>query len=135
CADERIPQSDVLDLISALADKSLVSVLETRHGATRYRLLNTVRQYASAKLAERAETVPVSRQHADYMLWLASASADAVHGPDAEAWMRQMEEAHPDLTAALNWSRQVDSELCLRLATAAALFWEDRGYLTHGREW
>jgi predicted ATPase/DNA-binding SARP family transcriptional activator len=136
CADGRLPRSQIPTLLSALADKSLVAVHEAPDGASRYRLLYTVRQYASAKLVESGEAVDdIRRRHARHLLWLALASADAVHGPDADAWMRRMEEVHADLTAALAWSQAADPGLCLRLAAASALFWEDRGYLTEGRRW
>jgi len=135
CADDRLPRSRLLTLVSALTDKSLVAVHETLDGTARYQLLNTIRHYASTQLAESIEADDLARRHARYLLWLASASADAVHGPDADAWMRHMEEAHADLAAALTWSKDADPELCLRLATASALFWEDRGYLTEGRRW
>jgi predicted ATPase len=135
CADDRIPRSRILPLLSALADKSLVAAHESFDGTARYRLLNTVRQYASAKLAASREVKEAARRHARYMLGLASVSADALHGPDADAWMNQMEDAHADLTVALTWSKDAEPELCLRLAAAAGPFWEDRGYLTEGRQW
>jgi tetratricopeptide (TPR) repeat protein len=122
-------------LLAALVDKSLVAAHEAPDGASRYRLLHTVRQYASAKLVESGEADDLLGRHARHLLWLAAASADAVHGPDADTWMRRMEEAHADLGAALAWTKQTDPELCLRLAAASALFWEDRGYLTEGRRW
>jgi tetratricopeptide (TPR) repeat protein len=49
--------------------------------------------------------------------------------------MRHMEDVYADLPAALTWSKDADPELCLRLATATALFWQDRGFLTEGRRW
>jgi predicted ATPase/DNA-binding SARP family transcriptional activator len=135
CTDDRLTRGRVLALLSALADKSLVATHESVDGTARYRLLNTVQQYAAAKLVAAGEADDAARRHARYMLGLAAVSADAVHGSDFDAWMHEIEQMHADLTAALTWSQEADRELWLRLAAAAAPFWEDRGYLTEGRHW
>jgi predicted ATPase/DNA-binding SARP family transcriptional activator len=135
CADDRLPRDQTLGVLSTLADKSLVAVHETGDGSGRYRLLNTVRQYSATKFEDRRERDALAQCHARHMLRLALATVDALDGPAADNWMRQMEDAQADLRAALAWSTNADHRLCVRLATACSRFWEDRGYLTEGRHW
>src|SRR5207302_4540878 len=77
CPGEGIEELDVFDLLSHLIDKSLVVVEQPTTqeaaggGKVRYRLLETVRQYAGGKLMEAGETEPVRDRHLDYFLRLA----------------------------------------------------------------
>jgi predicted ATPase/DNA-binding CsgD family transcriptional regulator len=68
CSDERIPASDMLDLVAALVDKSLVVREPEALGQARYRLLNTIRAYAAARLADAAETAVFRCRLRDYVL-------------------------------------------------------------------
>lgn len=78
CAGDGIDEQDVLDLLTRLVDKSLVLVEEVNSGAARYHLLETVRQYARAKLLEAGEAEAVRARHLDTYLRLAEKAAS--HG-------------------------------------------------------
>ena len=71
CADARIPADDVLDLLAALIDKSLVSLDGEMDGAVRYRLLDTIREYAADRLTASGEEAATRAAHRDYLLRLA----------------------------------------------------------------
>lgn len=81
CAYEGIEQEEVLDLLGRLVSKSLVLAEEAADGAERYRLLETVRQYARERLVAAAEADAVQRRHAIWFLKF----AEALH-PDELAW-------------------------------------------------
>jgi predicted ATPase/DNA-binding CsgD family transcriptional regulator/Tfp pilus assembly protein PilF len=78
CADERIPARRVLDLLAALIDKSLVTVDGEVDGDTRYRLLDTIREYASDRLNASGEGEAMRLRHRDYLLGLAEYVNDQV---------------------------------------------------------
>lgn len=68
CADDALPADEILDLVTALADKSLLDVGPEVLGEARYRLLETVREYASGRLAEAAEEATFKRRRRDFTL-------------------------------------------------------------------
>ncbi len=126
---------EVLDLLTQLANKSLVMVEHEQGEETRYRMLETIRQYARDKLLEEKEGEQVRQQHLDYFLKLAERAEPELRGPDQKAWLNRLELEHDSLRAALEWSMNSDAEAGLRLAGALWRFWEIRGYLGEGREW
>jgi non-specific serine/threonine protein kinase len=143
CGDVGVPfagpdsQVDVLDLLASLVDKSLV-VLGDREGEPRYRLLETVRQYAREKLdaADDGEHESVRRRHAAYFLALAEAAEPQLReGPEQLVWFARLETEHDNLRAALDWAAEQDATTGLRLAGALAWFWYIRGYFGEGRRW
>ncbi|MCS7197191.1 MAG: tetratricopeptide repeat protein [Candidatus Bipolaricaulota bacterium] len=131
CADEQIPVHEIMDLLLNLVSKSLVVFSDED---ARYRLLETVRQYARDKLLETGEAVQVRTRHRDWFLALAERAESALQGPDQALWLKRLELEHDNLRAALEWS-STDPETGLRLASALWLFWYLRGYVSEGREW
>jgi non-specific serine/threonine protein kinase len=127
---------DVLDLLPRLVDKSLVEV-EEREGAARYRLLESVRQYARAQLRAVGEEATTSVCHRDWCLALAEQAAPALHGPDVGRWLARLEAEHDNLRAALEWSltESEGAEAGLRLAGSLGWFWATRRYYSEGRGW
>ena len=103
CAGEGIEQRDVLDLQSSLADKSLV-LAEPTDGHTRYRLLETVRQYATERLAETGAREALRERHRDYFLALAEEAAPKLEGAEQAAWLQRLEKEYENLRASLEWS-------------------------------
>jgi predicted ATPase len=129
-----VERFQVLDQLSLLVDKSLV-VAENANGRTRYRLLETVRQYALEKLAESGEADAVRARHRDYYTSLA-ALLDAPAHRDYEQRVEQAETEIDNLRAAFGWSREnSDVELTLALASSLQPLWEGRGRLREGLVW
>ena len=131
---------EILDLLTALVDKSLV-VYEEHIGEGRYRMLETVRQYARERLTEFDEETQTQRSHRDYYLTVAEETAPLLTGREQAAGLARLEAEHDNLRAALEFclSRPSGSEesadACWRLVGALARFWEMHGYLTEGRGW
>jgi predicted ATPase/class 3 adenylate cyclase/DNA-binding CsgD family transcriptional regulator len=129
-----VQRYQVLDQLSLLVDKSLV-VADASRGRTRYRLLETVRQYALEKLGESGEADAVRSRHRDYYMALA-ALLDAPAGTDYEQRLDQAETEIDNLRAAFGWSRE-NSEIELALALASSLqpLWQARGRGREGLAW
>jgi predicted ATPase/transcriptional regulator with XRE-family HTH domain len=105
-------------------------------GAPRVTMLETIREYGSERLAERAEAVALGQRHATYYLDLAEQAAPALAGPDAAAWLARLDTEHDNLRTALRWAvDQGDRMTALRLAGALSRFWAHRGHLSEGRRW
>lgn len=136
CVGDEVDGKDVLDLLTSLADKSLVIAKEHR-GATRYGLLETVRYYARDRLAERGEEAALTRRHFDHVLSLAEAAGAKLDGEGQRVWLERLESEHDNLRAALAWSCTAGGSAADGLYLAAALgwFWRSRGHLSEGRRW
>ncbi len=94
----------MLDLLTLLVDKSLV-VTEGSSGRTRYRLLETLRQYALEKLGESGEADSVRSRHRDHYTAIA-ALLDAPAGSNYEQRLEQAETEIDNIRAAFAWSRE-----------------------------
>ena len=129
-----VARYQVLDQLSLLVDKSLV-VADDTGGRTRYRLLETVRQYALEKLGESGEAETVRARHRDHYTALA-APLDAPAGRDYEQRIEQANTEIDNLRAAFTWSREnSDCELALSLASSLQPVWLARGRLREGLAW
>jgi predicted ATPase/class 3 adenylate cyclase len=129
-----VQRYQVLDQLSLLVDKSLV-VADDRGGRTRYRLLETVRQYAAEKLGESCEADTVRARHRDHYTAMA-ALLDAPAGGNYEQHIEQADLEIDNLRAAFGWSRESsDIELALALASSLQPLWQARGRLREGLTW
>jgi predicted ATPase/DNA-binding CsgD family transcriptional regulator len=133
-AGEDIAAPDVLDLLARLVDKSLVQA-EERDGEPRYRLLETVRQYAAERLDEAGEGPAARDQHRDYFLALVERAAPALLGPDQAAWLDRIAVELDNLRAALAWCADHDPRGGLGLAIRLTYFWRTRCLFAEGRGW
>ncbi|MBC8134285.1 MAG: hypothetical protein H8F28_00155 [Fibrella sp.] len=131
-------KTTVLDRLSNLVNKSLVvAEVETSGGGMRYRLLETVRQYARERLVETGEAPSTRERHAKWFLRLAGEAEAALWDEDGPTWTARLEAEHDNLRAALEYSRDLGDgcETGMRLAGTLAQFWYMGGYWTEGREW
>jgi predicted ATPase/class 3 adenylate cyclase/DNA-binding CsgD family transcriptional regulator len=129
-----VERYQVLDQLTLLVDKSLV-VADDSRGRTRYRLLETVRQYAQEKLGESGEADAVRSRHRDYYTSLA-AVVDAPAGSDYEQRLDQAEIEIDNLRAAFAWSREnSDIELALAVASSLQPLWLARARPREGLAW
>jgi len=129
-----VERFQVLDLLTLLVDKSLV-VADDTGGRTRYRLLETVRQYALEKLGESGEADAVRARHRDHYTAMA-AVLDAPAGSDYEQRLEQADIEIDNLRAAFAWSRENSAiELALTLASSLQPLWQARGRIREGRAW
>ena len=101
----------------------------------RYRMLETIGQYASEKLVSSGETRRLRDEHARYYLSLAEASVPYLRGSGHLKWLRRLEGEHDNLRKALGWSVESEPHLALRLAGALWGFWFHLGHSVEGYEW
>ena len=134
CAGEGLETNQVLDLLSQLLNKSLVAV-ENLDGESRYRLLETIRQYARGKLFDSGETPQVADRHLDYFLVFAEEAGQHLSGSGQLEWLDRLKTEHDNLRAAIEWSRPdaADKTTSLRLVGALWRFWYVRGFISEGR--
>ena len=130
-----VPTAEVVGLLGALVDKSLLQFGDTGAGPGRYRLLETVRQYAAGRLEAQgpAAANQARAAHRDYYLALAEAAGQELAGPDQAAWLDRLDAELDNLRAAIAFSlTQPDPEPGLRLAASLRVFWRIRGHAAEG---
>jgi predicted ATPase/class 3 adenylate cyclase/DNA-binding CsgD family transcriptional regulator len=129
-----VERFQVLDQLSLLVDKSLV-IAENSSGRTRYRLLETVRQYALEKLGESDEANLVRGRHRDHYSTMA-AQLDAPAESKYERRLAQAVDEIDNLRAAFVWSRESgDIARALELASSLQPLWLTRGRISEGIAW
>jgi predicted ATPase/DNA-binding CsgD family transcriptional regulator len=131
CAGRGIEPGEVLGLIAALVDRSLV-VAEERGGAARFRLLETMRAYALERLAGAGEEDWARRRHLEACLERAEAAVPGLLTPDQPAVLDALDLEGPDLAQALARATATDPEAALRLCTALGPWWRLRARFTEG---
>ncbi len=117
-------QAAALDVVDALISKSLIAA-DTTGAPTRYRMLETIRQYAAARLADAGETEEARRRHAGAFLDLAEQE------PEFAVLSREQD----NFRAALGWSLSQNHDNGPRLARALGRFWLARGVPLEGQAW
>jgi predicted ATPase/DNA-binding CsgD family transcriptional regulator len=133
CTDGDVTSERVLDILTALVDRSLVHVEEGAPVA-RYHLLETIRQYASDRLIESGETETIRTRHLRFFLALAERMQPELEGPGLFEALSRLDVEHGNIRAALDWSLETQAGTeRFRLASALWLFWLLRGHLTEGK--
>ncbi len=134
CSEDGVERAEVLNLLGRLVDSSLI-VVEPQRNETRYRLLETVRQYSHEKLHKAGETTRLRRRHWDWYVELAERGDASLRGPEEDAWFTRLEVEHDNLRAAIEWSKAQEDGATgeLRLARALDWFWFWRGHWSEGR--
>jgi len=142
CADRLLPPESVLDLLTALVDKSLVVVDREVAGEIRFRLLDSIREYAAQRLAEAGEEEALRDRHRTAVLAALERDAEIGTGARPASWRQRIAvfqrydaEQH-NLNAALAWCRERgDVDEGLRLCLAARLHWGARGHYAEANRW
>ncbi|WP_394793418.1 ATP-binding protein [Armatimonas sp.] len=136
CAGGSVAQSEILDLLTSLTDKSLV-VAEIFSPSVRYRFLETIRQYASDHLSDSDDPETWRERHLAYFLAYAEQVEPYLSGAEQQRWMERLDSDHDNLRAALGWSLESvhEPESGLRLCSMLWWFWRVRGHETEGRQW
>ncbi len=142
CADEAIPAGQVLDLLAALIDKSLVTLDAEFSGDARYRLLDTIREYATDRLAASGEQKQIRLAHRDYMLRLCEDIVRVAFRRGDPPWPTRVAMYHriaverPNYRAALAECLDLgDAEAGLRICRALRGAWVAYGDLAEGIGW
>jgi tetratricopeptide (TPR) repeat protein len=135
CADEAIGKDAVLDLLTELLNKSIVIAEHGLGSEIRYQMLETIREYAYAKLSAASETERLRQCHLAYFVDLAERAEPHLRAFGMVTWLDQLESEHDNIRSALEWALEKDIETELRLAGALLWFWHIRGHKNEGIEW
>jgi len=134
CAGDPLDEIDVLDGLTRLVDKSLIIAGEV-DGVARYRMLETVRDYASDKLM-LAEEAPAARAaHLACLVGIASRAAPGLITGDERFWLPRLDVELENIRAALAWAGETNRIGMLRLSGDLGVYWWARGLLAEGRRW
>ncbi|MFO1496912.1 MAG: adenylate/guanylate cyclase domain-containing protein [Verrucomicrobiota bacterium] len=136
CGGDGLDRRSVFDLLSALVEKSLLTLEPGPDGESRYTMLESVWDYADDKLAQAQETERYRRQHLEFFVRLGEEAEPSLFGSRQKAWLEKLSAEHYNLNTALRFSGEHPNtiELGLRLAGAVARYWEVRSYLSEGYE-
>lgn len=132
CGGAPLAADDMLDLLGALVEKSLVMQTETVDG-TRYRMLETIREYALEKLAAAGMLDALGALHAAHFFAFAKRGRDGLQGPQQGLWLGRLETEQDNLRAATQHALSRDPILALKLAVALQGYWILRGHSGEGR--
>jgi predicted ATPase/class 3 adenylate cyclase len=125
---------DIIDGLMALVDQSLVKVEEAIDHEPRFRLLDTIREYAAERLDERGETARIRDRHRGWYVALAAQAAGELSGTDQRRWLDRLELEHDDIRAVLDRAVAVpDPPIAIGLAFSIWRFWQKHGHLSEAR--
>ena len=126
---------DVLDGIASLVDKSVLQLDPKAGDEPRFRMLETIREYALERLAQSGETDVTRRRHAHFYCALAERAEAGLRSPHQQEWLTRLDAEYNNLRAALAWcAASGEADLGLRMASELWRFLQIRGYLTEGRQ-
>ncbi|MBV9580211.1 MAG: AAA family ATPase [Chloroflexi bacterium] len=137
CGGGLVASDDVLQLLQRLVDRSLV-VADEQAGEMRYRLLETLRQYAAEHLALAGEQVDLRNRHRDWCVQVAEAGERDIWRAEQLECVERLVREHDNVRTALRWTltcAEEDPEPGLRIAAAMVRFWDVHGDLREGIRW
>jgi predicted ATPase/DNA-binding SARP family transcriptional activator len=130
------PDQQLVDLLGRLVSKSMV-VAAPGHGAeTRFRVLETLRDYGRERLEERGETIDARSRHMGFYGDLVEQAEDALRTQPRSAWMNRLQVEYPNIRVALEWSLDnEDIAESARFAGGLSWLWHQRLHTTEGWRW
>ncbi|HEU5158162.1 MAG TPA: AAA family ATPase [Streptosporangiaceae bacterium] len=136
CVSDELSAEAILDHLISLVDKSILARVESELG-TRYRLLDTIREYGREWLATLGEEREIRRLHRDYYLAMTERFDEAWVGSDQLPWIRRLNTERPNLRVALEFCFTEPREAMagLTMATALSGYWLCSARLSEGRYW
>jgi predicted ATPase len=125
---------DVLDALTGLVDQSLVKVDPMPDGEPRFRLLESIRDFAAERLAARGETDLIRARHTEWFTRLAARASAELSGDAQRSWLDRLDLDHDDIRAVLDRAMAVpDPPVAIGLAFSMWRFWQKRGHLDEAR--
>jgi predicted ATPase/class 3 adenylate cyclase len=112
---------DAIDDLTRLVDRSLVIV--DRGATTRYRMLETIRQYAREQLIKSGEAAEIAGRHLRFFAAMAEAAAPELRGPSMVDWLDRLDGEIENLGAALEWGLEAEPETAIRMTIALLDYW------------
>ena len=138
CAEPDEARAELLHLLGSLVDKHLITHRDMSDGSVRFGFLQTIRDYATARLGDAGELGDVRRRHAAAIAELTERAERELDSPAQAEWIEVLEQERGNIRAALDWATSADDpaavELGLRIAATLWLFWDVRGHVQEGRQ-
>ena len=133
CAGHAVEQERVLELLTSLAEKSLV--LTEGDGAPRYRMIGTIKEYAAHRLTETGESDPARRAHLGYFTELAETAEPHLRRAEQLEWLATLGAEHDNIASAMRGALAAgQAQAAMRLAAAAGYYWWLSGHRAEGIE-
>ncbi len=132
-SDRALDPLDTLDGLGRLADRSLVVVAREAH--TRYRMLETIRQYATAHLVAGGEMGETRGAHLAFFRALVLEAESRLHGPDMVDWLARLDADADNVRAALEWAFEDDVETACQLCVSLMPYWMPRSAGSEAVDW
>ena len=133
CVGDGVEPDQVLELLTSLAEKSLM--VTDGHGAPRFRMLGTIKEYAADRLADAGESDQARRAHLAYFTELAETAEPHLRRAEQLEWLATLEADHDNISATLRRAISAgDAQASMRLACAAGWYWWLGGRRTEGLE-
>jgi predicted ATPase/class 3 adenylate cyclase len=136
CSSDEIKSGDILDLLTLLVDKSLVVAEPVK--TTRYRMLETIREYALEKAQAFCDSDNLHHRHLQYFTEFAEQSEKGLIGKDISTWLTYLDLEKDNMYTALSWAvehQNTGGDLALQMAGNLWMWWLARGRLNEGRHW
>ncbi|HNB41852.1 MAG TPA: AAA family ATPase, partial [Anaerolineales bacterium] len=134
CSGNGIHKKEVLDLLTSLAQKSLIQPYETPSGI-RYEQLETIRQYGQEKFLASGEADILRKQHLQYFIELANQSEPELRGPAQMKWFNLLGQEMGNLRHALSWAQETDKGAFLQLASSLWSLFRSLEHKDEGLAW
>lgn len=129
-------ETEPLDLVTNLAEHSLITMAADTDGDARYSMFETIREYAQERATSHGEAEAIAARHAAYYFALAETAQPQLTGEQQKDWFGRLEDDAVNLEAALHWLMRLgDITRTLRMCTALWRFWYTQGRLNEGRKW
>ncbi|MEW1750871.1 BTAD domain-containing putative transcriptional regulator [Streptomyces angustmyceticus] len=133
CAGDAVEQEQVLDLLTALTEKSLLRA--EGDGAPRYRMLGTIKEYAGQRLAEAGEADRARRAHLAHFTELAETAEPRLRRAEQLEWLTVLGAEHDNIGSAMRGALAAgEAQAAMRLAAGAGWYWWLSGHKTEGME-
>ncbi len=134
CSDD-LDEIEVVDVLSTLVSKSLVSRRDDGSPSARFRLLHLIRQYAADRFNGRPDSETIRRRHAEYFGQVAEDAAPHLSADDQHEWLTILDRELSNLQRAISWAVEHEPVLALRMVAALGRWCYLRGRYSDGRAW
>ena len=136
CTGDGIETYDVLDLLSQLVNKSLVVVVEhSQSGETRYRMLETIRQYAREKHLEAGGSETIRDKHLAYFVKLVQHAEPELYRSNQAYWFNKLDDELDNIRMSLEWALATNTKSGLQIVCIPWRFWNKRIYSWEIGDW
>jgi predicted ATPase/DNA-binding SARP family transcriptional activator len=136
-AQSSVEQDEVLELLTSLAEKSLLRTEgdSAQDGALRYRMLGTIKEYAAGRLTEAGESDLARQAHLGYFTELTESADPHLRRAEQLAWLARLEADHDNISAAMRGAIAAgQAQAAMRLAAATGWYWWLGGRRSEGFE-